>query len=299
MSVPAAFTIVVLIWATTPLAIQWSGQDINFLFGLGSRMVIGLVILLSLHLMLRKPVRMDVPALQAYLAGGLGLYLAMSCVYWSAQYIPSGWISVIFGLTPIVTSIMAAVWLSENAFTPAKLLGKFLGIVGLAAMFINNSHYSALAPFGIILVLASVFSHSASAVWVKRLGTELDGMTITTGSLLFATPLYLITWLFFDGQWPDNIPERASAAIIYLGVIATVAGFVLYFYLLRKISAHQTALITLITPVIALWLGHWLNAEVITPAVIAGTVLILFSLISHEFGDELWRKLIRAYSSRN
>ena len=128
---------------------------------------------------------------------------------------------------------------------------------------------------------------------MKRLGTELDGMTITTGSMLFATPLYLITWLFFDGQWPDNIPVKASAAIVYLGVVATVVGFILYFYLLRKISAHQTALITLITPVIALWLGHWLNDEVITPAVIAGTALILFSLVSHEFGDGLWRKLIK------
>lgn len=293
MSVPIAFTTVVLIWATTPLAILWSGQDVNFLFGLSSRMVIGLVILLSLHLILKKPVRLDAAAQRVYLAGGLGLFLAMSCVYWAAQYIPSGWISVIFGLTPIVTSIMAAVWLSENAFTPAKLLGKLLGLTGLAMMFINNGHYSVLAPFGIVLILASVLFHSASAVWVKRLGTELDGMTITTGSLLFATPLYLLTWLLFDGQWPDSIPIKALSAIIYLGVIATVVGFILYFYLLRKISAHQTALITLVTPVIALWLGHWLNAEVITPAVIAGTALILFSLVSHEFGDELWKKLIR------
>lgn len=293
MSVPIAFTTVVLIWATTPLAIQWSGQDVSFLFGLSSRMVIGLAILLSLHLILRKPVRLDAPAQRVYVAGGLGLYLAMSCVYWAAQYIPSGWISVVFGLTPIVTSIMAAIWLNENAFTPAKVLGKLLGITGLATMFLNNGHYSDLAPFGIVLVLASVFVHSASAVWVKRLGTELDGMTITTGSLLFATPLYLLTWLFFDGQWPDNIPAKASVAIIYLGVIATVIGFVLYFYLLRKISAHQTALITLITPVIALWLGYWLNDEVITLAVIAGTALILFSLVSHEFGDELLRKAIK------
>ena len=293
MPIPAAFTAVVLIWATTPLAIQWSGRDVSFLFGLSSRMVIGLVILLALHLLLRKPIPLDSQAQRVYLAGGLGLFTAMTCVYWAAQYMPSGWISVIFGLTPIATGVMATIWLNEKTFTAAKLFGKILGITGLAIMLLNKGDYGVLAPLGIMLVLASVLSLSASTVWVKRLGADIDGMTVTTGSLLVATPLYLITWQIFDGHWPQSIPLLAVVAIVYLGVFGSVIGFVLYYYLLRRISAHQTVLITLITPVIALWLGHWLNNEIITPTVIVGTGLILLSLLSHEFGDSLLLKLIK------
>ena len=41
MSIPAAFLGVVLIWATTPLAIKWSSEDAGYLFGVASRMVLG------------------------------------------------------------------------------------------------------------------------------------------------------------------------------------------------------------------------------------------------------------------
>ncbi len=48
MSIPAAFLGVVLIWATTPLAIKWSSGGAGFLFSVASRMVLGVVICLVL-----------------------------------------------------------------------------------------------------------------------------------------------------------------------------------------------------------------------------------------------------------
>ncbi len=48
MSVPAAFLGVVLIWATTPLAIKWSSEGAGFLFGVASRMVLGVIVCLVL-----------------------------------------------------------------------------------------------------------------------------------------------------------------------------------------------------------------------------------------------------------
>lgn len=71
-------------------------------------------------------------ALLTYLAGGLGIWGAMTSVYWGAQHIPSGMVSVIFGLSPVVTALMAAIWLGERAQTPFRLLGMALGLIGLA-----------------------------------------------------------------------------------------------------------------------------------------------------------------------
>jgi drug/metabolite transporter (DMT)-like permease len=122
MPINSAFIIVILIWSTTPLAIQWSGQNVSFLFGVASRMSIGLVLILCLHAMLRKNIRRDRTALTMYLVGGVSLWVAMTCVYWAAQYIPSGWISVLFGTTPIVTGFFALLWLDERIFTSFKLL---------------------------------------------------------------------------------------------------------------------------------------------------------------------------------
>ena len=48
MSVPAAYFGVILIWSTTPLAIQWSAQGAGFGFAVFARMAIGFAVCLAL-----------------------------------------------------------------------------------------------------------------------------------------------------------------------------------------------------------------------------------------------------------
>jgi drug/metabolite transporter (DMT)-like permease len=212
----------------------------------------------------------------------------MSCVYWAARYIPSGWISVLFGTTPIVTGVFAMLWLNEKAFTPIKLLGLLTGIFGLVIMFFSGTRQADVSVFGIFLVLIAVTSHGSSAVWIKRINAELDGMTATTGSLLVATPLFISTWWIVDGTWPKVIPIKAGAAILYLGIFGSVIGFTLYFFLLRSVSPHRLALITLMTPVIALLLGQWTNQEAVTLSVWMGSAVILLGLALYEWGDAIF-----------
>ena len=97
MTVPAAFAGVVAIWATTPLAIKWSSEGAGFLFGVTSRMVLGVFVCLVLVALLGRRMLWHRAALATYLVAGLGLWGAMTSVYWASQFIPSGLISVIFG----------------------------------------------------------------------------------------------------------------------------------------------------------------------------------------------------------
>ena len=47
MSVPAAYIGIILIWSTTPLAIQWSGTEVGYLFGITSRMSLGVIVFIN------------------------------------------------------------------------------------------------------------------------------------------------------------------------------------------------------------------------------------------------------------
>ena len=177
MSVPAAYLGIIIIWSTTPLAIKWSGEEVGFLFGVASRMLIGAAVCTLLLLLLARKLPWHREARQTYLAAGLGIYGAMLSVYWGAQYIPSGLISVLFGLTPIVTGVIAAIWLQERSLTASKLAGIFLGIVGLIIIFSSGVELSDGAVYGIAAVLLAVVLHSVSAVWVKsiKISTETTG----------------------------------------------------------------------------------------------------------------------------
>ena len=283
--VQASYLAVVMIWSTTPLAIQWSATRVDYLFGVTSRMVIGLVISLVLLRVMGLSLHRERRAVLTYLAAGLGIYGAMICVYWGAQYIPSGWISVLFGLTPIVTGIMARRFLGEQALGGMRLVGVFLGIAGLVAVFWGSLHFSPTAWLGVAALMVSVTLHSVSTVWTKAIGWQGHGLEITAGALLIAVPLYLMSWVLSGEHWPDAVPVEAALSIVYLGSIATVLGFGAFYYVLRHVDATRVALLTLMTPIIALWLGQWLNDEELTWTVIAGTGLILSGLALYEFGE--------------
>jgi drug/metabolite transporter (DMT)-like permease len=288
MSVPAAYIGVVLIWGTTPLAIKWSGEGVGYLFGVTGRMVIGVVLALLVLNLMGLRLRWNKTARQTYLAAGLGIYLAMTMTYWSAQYLPSGWISVVFGLSPIITGLMARLWLREQGLTPSRVLALVVALAGLALIFDVGLQGGQNVVLGLLAMLIAVCVHSASAVWIKRLNAGLHGLAVTAGGLMVAVPLFLLTWFVQGESWPAVVDSRTFGSILYLGVVGSVLGFALYFYVLRHVETTRVALITLMTPVIALLAGQWLNGETADARVWGGALLIMLGLVAFELGSRLW-----------
>lgn len=286
MSIPAAYIGVILIWSTTPLAIQWSSHGVGFLFGITSRMMIGVLVGLLIAGLCHVRLPRHADACRTYLAAGLGLFFAMTTVYWSSQFIPSGWMSVIFGLAPIITGVMATFWLAEQALTAARVTGIFLGLTGLAIMLLGSQQLGPEANYGIAGMFFSVVAYSASAVAIKRIGAEIPALATTIGGLVVTVPLLLLLYLLTGEPLPTFIPPRAAISILYLGLVGSVLGFALYYYVLRHVEATRVALITLITPVAALMLGHYLNGEALQTEAIIGSATILSGLLLFEYGQQ-------------
>jgi hypothetical protein len=47
----------------------------------------------------------------------------------------------------------------------------------------------------------------------------------------------------------------------------------------------------LLSPVLALWIGHRMNNEPMTISIVVGTALILLALLAHNFFDRFFRAL--------
>jgi len=293
MPVYLAYIGVILIWSTTPLAIAWSGEAAGFAFGVASRMVLGLLLLCLIVCLMRQSMQWHYRAKLAYLYGGLGMYTSMTAVYWAAQYIPSGWVSVLFGFTPIFSALLAAWWLQEKFLQKHHLMGMGLGITGLVVMFASSLNINTQAVLGICGVILSSFLHASSAIWVKRVHADLPALVMTTGTLIVATPLFVLTWLLFNAsEIPQLLPTLQAAplhallAIVYLAFFGSVVGFVLYFYVLKHLDATRVALISLMTPITSLYLGYTLNNERLDMHTILGAALIVLGLALFELGGK-------------
>ncbi len=285
MPVVIPYVLVVLIWSSTPLAIQWSALETGFTFAAMSRMLLALGCAILFLIVARIPLGRSWRSIASYGCAGVGLFLAMVSVYWAASRMDSGLMSVIFGLSPLVTSILATVFLQTRVFSGFRLAGMALGMVGLTMVFMGDgtemqSGYLA----GVAGLLFGVLSNSAALVGLKWLADDSHPLATTTGALVVATPLFVMTWWMSGGVVPEEISMRGGLSIIYLGILGSVIGFAMYYIIVRKMEPTQVSLMMVVTPVMALFFGRVFNSESLPSQVWVGAIVIGAGLLLHESG---------------
>lgn len=294
MQVPVAYLAVLLIWSTTPLGIVWSSETINPTMAVLLRMLIA-VVLGSLIIIISK---IEFPwhkqAIRLYSFSALGIFGGMSFSYLAASYLSSGVLSLAFGLAPVFSAILARRILAEPKISTVRKLSMLLSFVGLALVCADKFSLKGDSIYGLIFILTAVFLFSLSGVLVKSISLAIHPLSTTVGALIVSLPLFIGNWLLLDGSM--NISDwqmRSVWATIYLGVFGSLIGFFAYFFVLQKLTASTVALITLITPVIALSLGVIFNGEVVTNTILLGAFFVISGLAIYHWGELLMSKLRR------
>ena len=283
-----AFLVVLIIWSTTPLAIQWSSVDSPLTSAL-LRMLIGALFCAMTLILLQRGLPFDRAAKKIYLLSGLSIFVCMTLFYSASQLIPSGWVAVLFGLSPLSTGLFSAIVEPETKLTPSRIIGLLLGLSGLYLVFSAGLNFEDASLLGVTLVLSATLISSATSVISRQLMKDqsLSGMQITTGSLVVAIPCFALAVLVFEPGLNLSFSTQAMSAIVYLGFIGTGVGFTLYYYLLKRVSANRLSLVTLITPITALSVGSLLNNEPLVPEVWMGASLVSIGLLLYEFKPKL------------
>lgn len=303
MAVLFAYLSVVLIWATTPLAIQWSSDSLSFIAAAVARMAIALAIALLVHGLLQKSLATYWQHRKIYFAASIGIFPNMPVVYWGVQFIPSGLVAVIFALSPFVTGLMTLWLLKQNPFTPKKVLALVLALLGLVVIFYHQVQFNIRSVFGIVSVLISCVLFSFSSVWVKKLtqqeAVRFDAFNQASGALLFSLPGLVLSWWLMDGTLPQHVSLKSGGAIVYLAIMGSLVGAALFFFILQRMSASAVALITLMTPVLAIIIGKQLADEVLSSQTLIGVAIVLFGLLLYlPWSMSAVRKRINAWLLR-
>lgn len=296
MAVVFAYLLVVLIWTTTPLAIVWSGET-DWFFGVASRTALGALLILPLLWWKRAKsprFQFDIESLKIYLLAGLPIFGGITLMYWSGQHLPSGWIAILFAMTPIMTGILAHYLLPNSRLSLQKFVAIAISLFGLWILFAPNlqTDLAAIQITAIFIALSSVFCHSLGSVLLKRCGTRLPSIHVAVGALWVSVLVHFMLGPTTLLEWPE-LGVRESYAILYAASVGSVIGFALYFYLVRHVDAMKVALIPVITPVFALLIGHFLNGEQLTLTIWLGAAIVISGLVLFEwrFKSRLFRVL--------
>jgi drug/metabolite transporter (DMT)-like permease len=292
MRIALCYIATILIWSTTPLAFKWSIAS-GYIPGIIGRLLLASACGALLLLILRQPPPWNDAARRLYLVGGLSLFLTWVSIGWGMQFIPSGWVSVIFGLTPIMTSMISAFWHKEGRMGRARLGSLLMSAAGLAVMFQQSMSLGHDAAWGIAAIVLGTFFYAVTMGWMKRINAGVTAIVSTTTSHSVALLLFAAAGLLTGAGIEAEVTPRTLGAIAYLGIIGSIGGYTMFFYLLSHLDTTRIAVISLITPILSVLMGHTFNAEPLNAEIWTGTGMVVLGLFWFEIDSTMARRAVR------
>lgn len=285
------YGLLIFIWATTPLAIVWSVSDIYSMWALVLRFFIALPLSIAVLLILKIQFPINKIAVLSYIAGSLSLIGSQIFTYAATAYLSSGLIALMFGLAPIMAGLIGRFGFQQK-LAALQWLGMGTSIIGLAMICLSGNQKH-VQPMGIIMMLISVFAYSLSIFLVKKINAVVQPIAQATGSILVSTLLALMLLPFIWQYAPTQFPSLKSLlALIYTVVMASLIAMFCYFKLVQNLKATTLSLTTVMTPMLAILIGAYLNHEQLSAQVFVGASIILFGLFLYFYKDlQTYRRL--------
>ncbi|MEM2142069.1 MAG: DMT family transporter [Candidatus Thorarchaeota archaeon] len=134
--------------------------------------------------------------------------------------------------------------------------------------------------------LGNLLVFSAGVVWALWIVIAQMAMSQVGGALRTAVPNAVYTTLvmvpaalMLEDVLPAGISNPvAQLSILYLGVMSIGVAYLLYYKGLEHTGGTTSAVYLMLQPVVAVAMGAWLLLEVVTPAIVAGTAMVLLAL---------------------
>ena len=266
------------IWGSTWLFIKLGLADLPPLTFAGIRFVIACAII-CLLIGVR---RIHLPNqrrdwLLLLVTGVLSFTVNYGMIFWAEQHISSGLAAVLQATTPAFGLVIAHLHLPTERMTWAKIVGVVLGVIGVGVVFSNQlSIAGGLALAGCIAVVLSSIFVAYSNVLIKAHGKNLEPAILAAGQMFFGLiPLLLIGIPLEGNPIHYRWTTMAVISLFYLAIVGSVIAFLLYYWLVHNMDVTKTMMISLVTPVVAVFLGLIVLHEKLDWRTIAGGVMIM------------------------
>jgi drug/metabolite transporter (DMT)-like permease len=211
--------------------------------------------------------------------GTLNNLVPFSLIVWAQTQIGSGLAAILNGATPLFTVLLAHWLTADERLTWNRLLGVALGLGGVTVMV----GMEALSGLGLhvvaeVAVLVATVSYACAGIFGRRFRGQPPLVT-ATGQVTATTAMMLPIVLIADQPWTLAMPQPLTlAAVAGTALLSTALAYVIFFRILATAGATNLLLVTLLIPVSALLLGHFILGEGLEAQQLLGMTLIALGL---------------------
>lgn len=263
------------IWGSTWIAIKFGLEDLPpFLFG-GSRFIIATLLVWLMMKAWKVTFPKDWESWKIMLILGLAQAGDYVFVFWGEQYISGGLGAILFATMPFFVVILNYFMADEHAIEPVQIIGIVVSFIGVVLIFIKDMSLSDNSILGGLAIIAASICGAFISVYAKLHANNIHSITNTFTQMMVSAAVLCGMGLVSEDVGKFNLTMNGALSILYLGLFGSAIAFVLYMWVIKKVSVIEASVIPLTTPIAAVVLGWAMRGEEMGINVIAGGILIL------------------------
>ncbi|HEV3233636.1 MAG TPA: EamA family transporter [Candidatus Dormibacteraeota bacterium] len=209
-----------------------------------------------------------------------GLFIAIfnaalpyTLIAFGEQYIDSSLAGILNATAPMWTVLLAPFWAEADRITARTVVGLVIGFAGIVVLARPTGNVFSSSSLGILAVVAATLSYALATHFSKRhfqdTPPQVPAFLQCIGAAVVLAPLALLFR-------PQHVPPLGTiAAVVWLGLGATGLAMILAFWLIKRVGASRTIVVTYLIPPFALLWGITLLHERIGIEVVIALGLIL------------------------
>ena len=278
--------IVYLVWGSTYLAIRVGVETMPpLLMAAARQLVAGLIMFpLALRHWRSASLARRWPSRAEWLGCGVVgilLLVANGVVGVGEKTVPSGLAALLVATVPLwLLGIDAG--LNHARMGLAQLAGLLLGLAGVALLAGLGGDSRSTSVAGVLIILGAAAAWALGTIMAGR-ATIPSSAALASGMELLAGGAALLVLSAATGEFSSlhlgQVSERSWLALGYLIVFGSIVAFSAYGIAVRALPTATVATYAYVNPVIAVLLGALILNERLTPATIAGGVLIVGAVV--------------------
>jgi putative membrane protein PagO len=271
------FLIVCLSWGTTWLGIKIAVESVPPLTSAGLRFLIAFPMFIVFAIVRRESVLFPKENICFFVFVTLSYFtVPYYLLNYGEVHVSSGLTALLFSCMPVFILIFSAIFLREKIYV-SQVLGIAIGF-GSLFMIIRSQglHLDHAESFGVLAILAAAIMHALCYVVTKKIGSNISVITFNTLPIGIAGLILFVAGFFLEAPVFSQVTSRSWMALVYLGLVASVGGFIVYFMLLKRLSPVILSFVFIIFPVFAVFIGAWYEGVPISRDLILYSTFLLF-----------------------
>jgi drug/metabolite transporter (DMT)-like permease len=276
--------IFVSLWSTGFIAAKYSMQNADPFVFLCLRFTITAVALIPLLLLFRAALPRRIWSFRHDMVTGALLHCGyLGFLFWPIKNgVPSGIVAIIIGVQPILTMILASLYIGEH-LDSRKVAGLLIGFVGICIVIIGKYGITlglsgGLDLFDLGMCLVSLMSMALGVFYQKKF---CDQSQLLPGTLMQYVAGSLATAFFallFSETWTIEWTPAFGIALIWQVLGLSIGAVMLLMYIIRNGEAGRLSSMFYLVPPLVVVEAHFLFGETLGALSIAGMMVCIMGV---------------------